>query len=83
LAADPKKTLKNDFGTECEVSAHSFHTINKTQNLQLEQKGALTADVPARFQGVENQWVIETAPSADYDRPIEELGKVSTEELIE
>jgi len=30
LASDPSKTFKNDFGTECEVSAHSFHTINKT-----------------------------------------------------
>ena len=36
LASD-NKSYKNDFGTEFEVSAHSFHTINKTQNLHLEK----------------------------------------------
>jgi len=82
LAADPKKFFKNDFGTEQEVSCHSYNGINKTQNLALEQKGALTADVPCRFQGIENQFCFELAPSAEFDRPIEELGKVSTEELI-
>lgn len=54
LATDPKKSFKNDFGTEFEVSAHSFHGINKTQNLHLEKTGHATADVPARFQGIEN-----------------------------
>lgn len=54
LAADGSKSIKNDFGTEHEVSCHSFHKINKTQNLALETKGALTADVPSRYQGVEN-----------------------------
>ena len=48
LASD-NKSYKNDFGTEFEVSAHSYHTINKTQNLFLEKQGALTVDVPCRF----------------------------------
>jgi hypothetical protein len=40
----------NDFGGECEVMCHSFSNANKTQNLALEKKGALTTDVPTRFQ---------------------------------
>lgn len=82
LASDASKSYKNDFGTENEVSCHSFHTINKTQNLQLEKTGALVSDVPCRFQGIENHWCIDLAPNAMFDRPIEELGKVSTDELI-
>ena len=81
LASD-SKSYKNDFGTEFEVSAHSFNSINKTQNLALEKKGALTVDVPCRFQQPQNHWVIETAPSAEFDQPIEELQKVRTEDLI-
>tara|TARA_B110000285_G_scaffold228606_1_gene291835 strand:+ start:735 stop:962 length:228 start_codon:yes stop_codon:yes gene_type:complete len=40
----------NDFGGECEVMTHSFSNANKTQNLALEKKGALTTDVPTRIQ---------------------------------
>lgn len=41
---------KNDFGSEFEVSTHSFALLNKTQNLELEKKGNITTDVPTRYQ---------------------------------
>ena len=53
LASD-SKSIKNDFGTEFEVSAHSYNSINKTQNLALEKKGAITVDVPCRHQASQN-----------------------------
>jgi hypothetical protein len=81
LASD-KKSFKNDFGTEFEVSAHSYNTINKTQNLHLEKQGAITSDVPCRFQGEQNHFTIETAPSADFDMPIEELNQMRSSDLI-
>lgn len=49
LAGD-NRSFKNDFGTEYEVSAHSFCNSNKTQNLALEARGNITVDVPTRFQ---------------------------------
>lgn len=48
----------NDFGGECEVMTHSFSNQNKTQNLSLEKKGALTTDVPTRFQHDQNIWML-------------------------
>ena len=38
-----------DFGVEHEVCTHSFHSQNKTQNMELEKKGLITVDVPTRF----------------------------------
>lgn len=47
LASDNKRH-GNAFGGEFEVMCHSFSASNKTQNLALEKKGALTSDVPSR-----------------------------------
>lgn len=49
LASDDKR-YGNDFGGEMEVCTHSFAQQKKTQNLALEEKGALTTDVPTKFQ---------------------------------
>lgn len=49
LASDCN-AYKNDFGSECEVMAHNFCILNKTQNLALEKKGNITVDVPTKFQ---------------------------------
>lgn len=73
---------KNDFGTEYEVSCHSFSSQNKTQNLALEKNGMLTTDVPTRFQQPQNVWMIETAPDASHAAPIEELQKFNVAELL-
>jgi len=48
LASDDV-AIKSDFGSECEVMCHSFAKANKTQNLALEKKGALTSDIGTRF----------------------------------
>ena len=48
LASDLVK-IKNDFGTEYEVSVHSKKKKNKSQNLALEKGGRLTADIPSKF----------------------------------
>ena len=72
LASDAVKE-KNDFGTEYEVSCHSFSSQNKTQNLALEKKGQITTDVPTRFQQDQNVWMIETAPDSSYSASFEEL----------
>lgn len=74
---------KNDFGSEFEVSCHSFACQNKTQNLELEKRGNITTDVPTRFQQEQNQWVFETAPDASCAAPIDELQKFNISELLE
>lgn len=82
LAGD-SKSFKNDFGTEFEVSAHSFCNQNKTQNLALESRGNITVDVPTRFQNDQNVFCFECAPTANFDRSIEELQKVDVAELVQ
>lgn len=75
-------SLKNDFHVEYEVSAHSFASLYKTQNLELEKHGRLTTDVPTKYQGDQNVWSFETAPSAAHSAPIEDLQKFNVAELI-
>jgi hypothetical protein len=41
--------IKNDFGSENEVSVHSFATKNRSQNLALEKDGKITGDLPTKF----------------------------------
>lgn len=73
---------KNDFGTEYEVSTHSFHCPNKTQNLELEKKGAITTDVPTRYHQDQNVWMFETAPNPGYMQDIETLQKFNVSEVL-
>lgn len=58
---------KNTHGIEYEVTVHSYQTLNKSQNLELEFKGQVTWDVPSKFQFDQNIWKIVTAPDATYD----------------
>lgn len=69
--ASDKVVEKNDFGSEFEVSCHSFAQQNKTQNLALEKNGQLTTDVPTRYQGEQNLWAFETAPDPKHAAPID------------
>ena len=48
LASD-LNNYKTPFGLEYEVMTHSFHALNKTQNLSLEGKGNITVDTPTKF----------------------------------
>jgi len=41
--------IKNDFGSEFEVSVNSFATKNRSQNLALEKEGKITSDIPSKF----------------------------------
>jgi len=49
------------------VSVHSYATNNKSQNLELENKGAVTGDTPSKFQHDQNIWKLVTAPDPTYD----------------
>ena len=73
---------KNDFGSECEVMAHNFCILNKTQNLALEKKGNITVDVPTKFQLDQNVFCALTAPSASFAAPIEELHRFDLTDLV-
>lgn len=64
--------VKNDYGEEYEVSVHSYATNNKSQNLELENKGLVTRDTPSKFQHDQNIWKLVTAPDATYDNVDEE-----------
>ena len=81
LASDLKK-VKNEFGSENEVSVNSFATKNRSQNLALENKGMITGDLPTKFQEDQNVFYIVTSPSPQYAVPIEELNKFTIEDLI-
>jgi len=48
----------------------------------MEKTGALTSDVPTRFQLEQNHWCLITAPDASYSQPIEDLHKFSVDDLI-
>ena len=75
LASCSKQKYKNDFGTENEVHCYSHSTLNKSQNLALENNGQLTSDVPTKFQEDKNVFFLQTAPEAQYARKIEDLQK--------
>jgi len=81
LASDNKR-YANDFGGENEVCTHSFAQQKKTQNLALEERGALTTDVPTKFQEDQNVFCFLTAPNESYQAPIEELHRFNIEDLI-
>ena len=67
LASDTVEQRTDDAGAEYEVSVHSYATNNKSQNLELENKGAVTGDTPSKFQHDQNIWKLVTAPDPTYD----------------
>jgi len=81
LAADSYE-CRNDFGIEYEVSVHSYATLNKTQQLQLEKVGKLTRDVPTKFQVDQNIWQFVTSSDPKTDYKVVEVGKTTYEDLL-
>ena len=75
LASDVKQKYKNEFGTENEVHCQNHCTLNKSQNLALENNGQLTSDVPTKFMEDKNVFFLQSAPEAQYARKIEDLQK--------
>ena len=73
LGTDNAVKYKNEFGTEYEVHCHNHSTNYKTQNLEMEYQGRLTSDVPSKFQQDKNVFILQTAPSAQYDQSIDDL----------
>uniref|UniRef100_A0A7S3UMR9 Uncharacterized protein n=1 Tax=Oxyrrhis marina TaxID=2969 RepID=A0A7S3UMR9_OXYMA len=55
LASD-RIVYQNIFGTEFEVHAHNYSSLNKTQNLVSEKKGEITADYDLRRLASANIW---------------------------
>ena len=51
-----KINYTNMFGNEFEIHAHNYVSINRTQNLSSEAKGAITGDYQLRRTGLENIW---------------------------
>ena len=45
---------KNDFGSENEVFCFNHCTLNKSQNLYMENEGRVTADIPTKFLESQN-----------------------------
>ena len=70
MAADENKKYKNDFGTENEVHCGNHSTKNKSQNLEMENQGRLTSDVPSKFQEDKNVFFLQYAPDPSFARPI-------------
>lgn len=73
---------KNQYGGEFEVNANSYAQNKKTQNLALEQTGMITSDVPTKYQGDENVWMICTAPDPSYSVPLEGDEEYTIEDLM-
>eukprot|EP00826_Nyctotherus_ovalis_P065553 TRINITY_DN9639_c0_g3_i1.p1 TRINITY_DN9639_c0_g3~~TRINITY_DN9639_c0_g3_i1.p1 ORF type:complete len:327 (-),score=98.67 TRINITY_DN9639_c0_g3_i1:143-1123(-) len=75
---------RNDFGTEYEVSVHSYGTLNKSQSLSLEKSGKKAAGTPTKFQEDQNIWsfVASQDPSTDFDPAAEAMGGRTTEKAI-
>ena len=48
----------------------------------MEYQGRLTSDVPSKFQEDKNVFMIQTAPEAQYDKPIDELQKFNLNDLM-
>lgn len=74
--------INNTFGKEFEAFVHCTATSNKSQNLELEQKGKITGDLPSKFQKDENIFMVLCAPDRSFDQAIEELDKFTIEDLI-
>jgi hypothetical protein len=53
--------VKNDFGSELEVFAHSYNNFGKTQNLMAERFGKNTVEFPMMFQEDQNTWSFRAA----------------------
>lgn len=60
--------VKNDFGSELEVFAHSYNNFGKTQNLMAERVGKSTVEFPMRKQEDQNTWSFRAA-----QRPEEQI----------
>mmetsp|Transcript_24623 Transcript_24623/g.28303 ORF Transcript_24623/g.28303 Transcript_24623/m.28303 type:complete len:253 (-) Transcript_24623:82-840(-) len=73
---------KNQYGGEFEVSVRSYAQKKKTQNLALEKTGMITSDVPTKYQGDENVWMICTAPDPSYSVPLEGDEEYTIEDLL-
>jgi hypothetical protein len=50
--------------------------------LALEGKGAITTDVPTKFQQDQNVFFFVTAPNESFSAPLEELQKFNIEDLM-
>jgi len=61
---------------------HCTATANRSQNLELEQKGKITGDQPSKFQKDENIFMVLGAPDKSFAQAIEELDKFTIEDLI-
>ena len=61
---------------------HSQATKNLSQNLELEQKGKITGDLPSKFQLDENVFMCLLAPDASFSQAIEELDKFTIDDLV-
>ena len=82
LGTDNAIKYKNEFGTEYEVHCHNHSTNYKTQDLEMEYQGRLTADVPSKYQHDKNVFILQTAPDAQYDKPINDLQKFNMKDLL-
>jgi hypothetical protein len=82
FAGSDSTLIKNTFGKEFEAFVHCVAGSNKSQNLELEQKGKITGDLPSKFQKDENIFMVLCAPEACFDQPIEELDKFTIDDLI-
>ena len=82
MGSDSAVKYKNEFGTEYEVHCHNHSTNYKTQNLEMEYQGRLTSDVPSKFQEDKNVFVVQLAPEAQYDQPIDDLQKFNLKDLM-
>ena len=73
---------KNQYEGEFEVNVKSYAQNKKTQNLEMEKTGKITTDVPTRYQGDQNVWMICTAPDPTYAKPIEGDEEYTIEDLL-
>lgn len=48
----------------------------------MEYQGRLTSDVPSKYQHDKNVFVLQTAPEAQYDQPINDLQKFNLNDLM-
>jgi len=58
LGACDGSKYKNDFGTENEVFCFNHATLNKSQNLFMENEGRVTVDIPTKFMESQNIFFI-------------------------
>ncbi len=73
---------RNDFGTEYEVNVHCYSAKNKSQNLELEAKGAISSGMPTKFVEEKNLWSICTSPDPKFDYEIEDDQKYTIQTLL-